>query len=175
MPTHLRPDSDVAAPITCLLSDVDGVMTDGRIIYDDMLRETKRFHVRDGQGIKVWLASQFEFGILTARTSPIVAHRASELGIRLVRQACVEKLATAIEVTDTLGIAPESVAYIGDDLPDLEVMRWAGLAVAPADASTDARDAADWVTRCRGGEGVIRELVERLLRAKGRWEGHVPG
>ncbi len=175
MPVLLRSDAEVAAPISCLLSDVDGVMTDGRIVYDDALRESKRFHVRDGLGIKLWCASGFEFGILTARSSPVVAHRASELGITHLRQGCGEKRAAAAEMIGDLGCGPEEVCYIGDDLPDIAVMKWVGLAAAPGDAAADVRNAAHWVLRHSGGQAVVRELVERLLRAKGRWEEHVPG
>lgn len=175
MPAPLRSDREVAAPIRCVLTDVDGVMTDGRIVYDNALVETKRFHVRDGLGIKLWLASGFEFAIVTARRSAIVDHRAVELEIPHVIQGCGDKLAAARELAGQLGCRPEEVCYLGDDLPDVAVMRWAGLAAAPADAASDARDAADWVMRLPGGAGVVRELTERLLRAKQRWEEHVPG
>ena len=86
MPALLKPDSEIAESITCILSDVDGVMTDGRIVYDNQGVETKRFHVRDGLGIKAWMKSGFGFGILTARTSNIVSQRAGELGIKHVQQ-----------------------------------------------------------------------------------------
>lgn len=173
MPALLRSDSDVAKAITCIVSDVDGVMTDGRIIYDNAGMETKRFHVHDGLGVKLWMKSGFGFGILTARTSKIVQHRAAELGIEQVRQGYEEKGNAAIEMMAALGCTPQQVCYIGDDLPDIAVMKMVGLAVAPADAASDARDAAHWILRNRGGEGVLRELIERLLRAKHRWEEHL--
>ncbi len=166
-------DTETAAPITCILSDVDGVMTDGRIIYDGNGVETKRFHVRDGLGIKLWMKSGFSFGILTARTSSIVPQRALELGIEHVMQGYEDKWPAAEKMISELGCEPDQVCYIGDDLPDLAVMGNVGLAVAPADAAADARTAAKWVLRSPGGDGAIRELTERLLRAKQRWEEHL--
>lgn len=175
MPALLRSDADIAAPITCILSDVDGVMTDGGIVYDDQGVETKRFHVRDGVGIKSWMKSGFHFGILTARASRIVDRRAGELGIEHLRQGYQEKLPAALEMIRECGCEPENVCYIGDDLPDLSVMRAVALAAAPVDAATDVRNAAHWVLRGRGGQAVVRELCERLLRAKNRWEEHLGG
>jgi 3-deoxy-D-manno-octulosonate 8-phosphate phosphatase (KDO 8-P phosphatase) len=173
MPALLLADADVAAKITCILSDVDGVMTDGRIVYDTAGVETKNFHVRDGLGIKLWMRSGFSFGIITARVSDVVTRRATELGIAHVRQSATDKRGVAEDICQKLGCQMNQVCYIGDDLPDIAVMRSVGLAVAPADGSTDAREAANWVLQSRGGGGAVRELVERLLRAKNRWEEHL--
>ena len=173
MPALLKPDSEIAASITCILSDVDGVMTDGRIIYDNLGIETKRFHVRDGLGIKAWMRSGFGFGILTARTSKIVTQRASELGVENVLQGYEDKWPAAEAMLSSMGYLPEQVCYIGDDLPDIDVMRRVALAVTPADAAFDAQEAAGWILRSQGGEGAVRELIERLLRSKHRWEEHV--
>ncbi len=173
MSTLFRPDADVASQINCIISDVDGVMTDGQIVFDSHGVETKRFHVRDGLGIKLWMQSGFAFAILTARTSPIVASRATELGIYLVRQGCTDKLAAANEIFELVGCTAQQVCYVGDDLPHIAVVRTVGLSVAPADAATDTRTAANWITRCEGGTGVLREVTERLLRAKNRWEEHL--
>ena len=166
-------DTQIANPIRCILSDVDGVMTDGRIIYDSQGNETKRFHARDGLGIKLWMKSGFKFGILTARNSPVVTRRGEELGVDSIQQGFGDKLPAAMETWQSWGISPEEVCYIGDDLPDLPVMRKIGLAVAPADAVLDIRSTAQWVLRSRGGEGAVRELIERLLRATNRWEEHI--
>ncbi len=172
--TNSPNDSDrrIAEPIQLILSDVDGVMTDGRIIFDNAGVETKVFHVRDGLGIKLWQRSGFHFGIVTSRTSQIVRLRAAELGIHHVRQGFDEKLPAALEIMGQLGVAAAQVCYIGDDLPDLPVMRAIGLAVAPVDACVDVKQAASWVTLAGGGAGCVRELIERLLRAKSRWEEH---
>ncbi|QDT10034.1 KdsC family phosphatase [Planctomycetes bacterium K23_9] len=174
MPSLLRSDSDIANSITCIISDVDGVLTDGRIIYDGKGVESKQFHVRDGLGIKLWMQSGYEFCILTSRQSTIVEKRSAELGIKHVAQGHAEKGATAQSMMDSLGCSAEQVCYIGDDLPDIPVMNNVGLAVAPADAANDARDAAHWILKSGGGEGAVRELVERLLRAKKQWEACVP-
>jgi 3-deoxy-D-manno-octulosonate 8-phosphate phosphatase (KDO 8-P phosphatase) len=173
MPALLLSDSEIAAPITCILSDVDGVMTDGRIIYDEAGVETKRFHVRDGLGIKLWIRSGFHFGILTSRTSKAVLQRAAELGIPHVTQGCADKRPAAETMLRELGCAPGQVCYIGDDLPDISVMNYVGLAVVPADAAADACEAAHWILRSKGGEGAVRELIERLLHGKQRWEEHL--
>lgn len=173
MPALLRSDVEIADPIRCILSDVDGVMTDGRIVYDNEGVETKRFHVHDGVGIKLWQKSGFQFGILTARTSKIVERRAYELGITHVRQGYEQKGESALEMISEMGCEPAEVCYIGDDLPDIPVMKSVALAAAPADACSDAAHAANWILSRRGGEGVLRELIERLLRAKRRWEEHL--
>ena len=170
MPVLLQSDQETAANIQCILSDVDGVMTDGRIIYDENGVETKRFHVHDGLGIKRWMKRGFGFGIITARTSNIVRQRAAELGIESVQQGYEDKGPAAQAMMESLGYSPQQVCYIGDDLPDIPVMQAVGLAVAPANGSTDACQAANWILRRDGGDGVLRELIERLLRAKNQWE-----
>ena len=169
MPVLSDSDHSVAQPIRCILSDVDGVMTDGRIIYDSAGAETKQFHVRDGLGIKLWMQAGFPFGIITARNSPMVERRAVELGISHVSQGSGDKLQRALEILPEWGCELSAVCYIGDDLPDVPVMQRVGLAVAPADASADARDVAQWVLSSSGGHGAVRETVERLLRAKNLW------
>jgi 3-deoxy-D-manno-octulosonate 8-phosphate phosphatase (KDO 8-P phosphatase) len=173
MPVALVTDAQAAAPIKCILSDVDGVLTDGRIIYDNTGTEIKRFHVRDGLGIKLWMRSGFQFGILTARNSNVVRIRADELGIKYVRQGFENKLPAALEMLEAMGCDLSSTCYIGDDLPDIAVMRRVALAVTPADGCTDAQHAAHWTLKHSGGDGAIRELTERLLRAKLRWEEHL--
>lgn len=162
-------DAKIAAPIRCILTDVDGVLTDGRIIYDSAGNETKRFHVRDGLGIKVWMQAGGHFGIITARTSPMVDRRATELGITHIGQGRRDKWPAAVDMMAAMGVTAGEVCYIGDDLPDLEVMQNVALSVAPADAARDVRDVATWVMDQRGGDGVLRELIERLMRATGRW------
>jgi YrbI family 3-deoxy-D-manno-octulosonate 8-phosphate phosphatase len=173
MPASLLPDTEIAAPITCILSDVDGVMTDGLIIYDNNGVETKRFHARDGLAIKLWMKSGFQFGILTSRESRIVAQRGAELGIEQIQQGCEQKLPCAESMIAQIGCAASRVCYVGDDVPDIAVMKHVALAVAPADAASDARAAAHWILQSAGGQGAIREVVERLLRAKQRWEEHL--
>lgn len=167
-------DPELSKPIRLILSDVDGVLTDGSILLDNQGVESKVFHVRDGLAIKLWQKAGFSFGILTARNSQIVKLRAAELGIEIVRQGFAEKLPVAREILKGAKFAPEEVCYIGDDLPDLTVMYEVGLPVAVADAAAEVRQAAKWVTTAPGGRGAVRELVERLLKAKGRWEECLP-
>ena len=158
-----------ASAIRLILSDVDGVLTDGGIYLDNQAIEHKRFHVRDGLGIKIWRRAGYNFGIITARTSHIVQSRASELGINIVRQGTESKLPAAKLIAEQLGMAAEAVCYIGDDLTDLPVIRWCGLGVAVADAAADVRRHAEFVTQTSGGNGAVRELVEEILTAQRRW------
>jgi 3-deoxy-D-manno-octulosonate 8-phosphate phosphatase (KDO 8-P phosphatase) len=156
--------------IELILADVDGVLTDGGIIYDNQGIEIKRFHSRDGFGIKLWRRAGFHFGILTARTSHIVKIRAAELGIDVLRQGFEDKWPAARDVFAEWKLTPKQVAYIGDDLPDLAVMRHIGLPIAVADACNEVRDSAAYVTAIRGGQGAVREAIELILKAKGLWE-----
>jgi 3-deoxy-D-manno-octulosonate 8-phosphate phosphatase (KDO 8-P phosphatase) len=156
--------------VELLLSDVDGVLTDGGVMFDNQGIELKQFHIRDGLGIRLWQKAGFPFGIFTARSSHIVKLRAAELNIGIVRQGFEDKLPVAKEVIASLRLKPEQVAYIGDDLTDLSVIRYVGLGVAVADAAKEVRAAAHYVTRLPGGRGAVRELIELLLNAKNRWE-----
>jgi YrbI family 3-deoxy-D-manno-octulosonate 8-phosphate phosphatase len=161
---------DLCRNIELILSDVDGVLTDGGIWYDNQGVELKGFHIRDGLGIKLWQRAGFRFGLLTARTSHIVKLRAQELGIEIVRQGFENKLPVARDILHELDLAPQQVCYIGDDLTDLPVIRHVGLGVAVADAAAELRSAAAYVTESPGGRGAVRELVELILKAKGRWD-----
>ena len=165
--------TDLAAKcrsIELLLSDVDGVMTDGCIIYDNQGIETKRFHVRDGVAVKLWQKSGNRFGIITQRSSHAVKIRASELDVSLVRQGAAEKMVVLHEIVEKLGLELSQVGYIGDDLPDLPVIRAVGLGVAVADAAAEVRQAADFITSLPGGQGAVRETVETILQSQQRWE-----
>jgi 3-deoxy-D-manno-octulosonate 8-phosphate phosphatase (KDO 8-P phosphatase) len=167
-------DEQIAHPIRLILSDVDGVLTDGLITIDNSGIESKSFSVRDGHGIKLWRKAGFEFGLLTARNSQVVKLRAQELGIQWVRQGFADKLPAAREMMQSIGVEPHEVCYIGDDLPDLPVMASVGLAVTVADGALEVKQLAHWVMDQPGGRGAVRELIERILRAKGRWEDLVP-
>jgi YrbI family 3-deoxy-D-manno-octulosonate 8-phosphate phosphatase len=161
---------DRCRKIELILTDVDGVLSDGGIIFDNQGIEIKRFHIRDGLGIKLWQRAGYTFGILTARSSHIVKVRAAELGISIVRQGFENKLPTAQAVIQESGLSPEQVCFIGDDLPDLSVIRHVGLGIAVADAASEVRDAAAHVVPVAGGHGAVREVIEMILKAKGRWE-----
>ncbi|MHB0957716.1 MAG: KdsC family phosphatase [Pirellulaceae bacterium] len=161
---------DRCRKIEMVLSDVDGVLTGGGIVFDNQGIETKTFHIRDGLGIRLWQRAGFRFGILTARTSHIVRMRALELGIEIVRQGFEDKLPAVQQIIEQHGLESDQVCYIGDDLTDLPVIRRVGLGVAVADAVAEVRARAHLVTELGGGRGAVRELIETLLKAKNRWD-----
>lgn len=155
--------------IKLLLLDVDGVMTDGRIIYDSSGGETKAFDVKDGHGIKLVQRAGIRVGIITGRESAVVARRAAELGIDLVYQGVRDKRVPFAEILDKFALSPDEVAYVGDDVVDLPVMREVGFAATVADAMDDVKPYAHLVTQRRGGRGAVREVCDYLLRESGRW------
>ncbi len=157
-------------PIELILSDVDGVLTSGELIFDNQGIETKQFHIRDGLGIKLWQRAGYKFGLVTGRSSHIVKVRAAELGIEIVRQTAEDKLPASQEIIDQLGLDPKQVCYIGDDLPDLPAVQAVGLGVAVADACPELRQSAHFVTTHAGGKGAVRETVEMILKAQKRWD-----
>ena len=156
--------------IKLLLLDVDGVLTDGRIIYDDRSSEAKAFDVKDGHGLKLLQRAGFRVGIITGRQSEVVARRAEELGISLVYQNAKDKRVPFGQILDDLGLSPEEVAYVGDDLIDLPILRQVGFAVAVADASPHIKPHVDLVTEKPGGRGAVREVCDHLLIETGRWD-----
>jgi 3-deoxy-D-manno-octulosonate 8-phosphate phosphatase (KDO 8-P phosphatase) len=158
------------ARIEMLVLDVDGVLTDGRIVYSDQGDEIKAFHVRDGSAMKIWQRLGKRIGIITGRDSRIVARRAKELGVTALIQGSDDKRAALTQMLNEQGIEPQAVCCVGDDLPDLPLLRAAGLAVAVADACTEAKQAAHHVAMTSGGRGAVREVIELILRAQGRWE-----
>lgn len=164
MPTAL------AARVELLLLDVDGVLTDGSILYADDGAELKRFHVRDGSGLKLWRLAGKRAAIVSGRKSVAVDRRAAELGLAPVLQGRDDKLAAFAEVLAATGLSAEQVCAVGDDLPDLPVLRRAGVAVAVADACPEVRAAADYVTMVPGGRGAVRDAIEWLLKLRGEWD-----
>ncbi len=158
-----------AVKIKLLLLDVDGVLTDGRIIIDDRGVETKQFHVRDGHGIALLKRAGIEVGFLTGRTSAVVRHRAKELGISLVYQGVENKLACYEEIKRQQGLNDERIAYVGDDMIDLPVLLRVGLAFSVADGWSGLSEAVDLVTESAGGQGAVREVAELLLKAQRKW------
>ncbi len=160
---------DNLAKIKLLLLDVDGVLTDGRIIYDSQGGETKAFDVKDGHGLKLVQRAGIQVGIITGRQSQVVARRAEELGIKIVYQGAKDKTVPFLEILETLSLLPEEIAYVGDDIVDLPVMRKVGFAATVADAVDDVKAYADMVAERRGGRGAVREICDFLLRESGRW------
>lgn len=165
--------------IDLLVLDVDGVMTDGQIILTPSGEEIKAFHVRDGAGIKYWKRAGKKIAMITGRASPAVAIRAGELGIDLFRVNVKDKLPAFREALARLGISPDRTAVVGDDLPDLPMMRHCGLPIAVADAVEEVRQAAAYVTSAPGGRGAVREVVELILKNSGAWSAimarYLPG
>ncbi len=157
-------------PIRLILSDVDGVLTDGGIVFDNQGIETKRFHVRDGLGIRLWQKAGYRFGLITHRSSNIVKMRVAELGIEIIRQGVDNKLTALQGILGELQLSASQVCYIGDDLPDLPAVRAVGFGVAVADGCAELRQAARYVTKLPGGCGAVREIIELILKAQSRWE-----
>ena len=157
------------AAIEMLILDVDGVLTDGRIIYSDAGEELKAFHVRDGSGLKLWLRLGKRAGIITGRTSPVVERRANELGLTAVVQGAEDKRIAYERMLREQDLDASRVGYVGDDLPDVPLLQRSGLAIAVADACAEAKRAAHHVTLAMGGRGAVREAIELILRAQGRW------
>lgn len=156
-----------AAQIKLIIFDVDGVLTDGSLFIGDDGEEYKAFHSRDGHGMKMLRASGVEIGIITGRTSNVVRHRMESLGIHHVYQGQLEKLPAFQQLTTRLGIDPQQVAYVGDDVVDLPILTRVGLAVAVADAHPLVKRHAHWITPCGGGRGAARDICELIMEAQG--------
>ena len=156
--------------IQLLLLDVDGVLTDGSIIYNDDGSETKIFNARDGFGLKLVIQAGIKVGIVTGRSSKALHHRCDDLGIRHLFDGLADKAMILEKISVQTGIGPDHAAFVGDDLPDLPIMKRAGLSIAVANAHEIVRKKADWTTQAPGGHGAVREVCEALLTAKGIWE-----
>lgn len=155
-----------ARKVKLLLLDVDGVLTDGGIYIDNRGVETKRFDVRDGQGITLLGRAGIQVGFITGRFSNIVRIRARELGVRILYQRVEKKLQAYQSVKQKSRLADASIAYVGDDIADIPILRQAGLAIAVRDAWAEVKRHADYVTQAPGGQGAVREVAELLLRAQ---------
>jgi 3-deoxy-D-manno-octulosonate 8-phosphate phosphatase (KDO 8-P phosphatase) len=159
-----------AAAIRLILFDVDGVLTDGKLLLHADGSESKQFDIRDGTAI-VWAQRLgFTIGFLSARSSPATARRAAQLGVTLLHQGVSSKLETYDQIVNDLRLQSDQVAYMGDDVLDLPVLARAGLSAAPADAAPDVRDRVHWVSCSAGGSGAARELIETVLKAQGKWD-----
>jgi 3-deoxy-D-manno-octulosonate 8-phosphate phosphatase (KDO 8-P phosphatase) len=158
-----------AKKIQLLVLDVDGVMTDGRIVMNDLGQEIKFFNVKDGHGIRLLLTAGIDVAIITGRESEAVRRRALDLGITSVYQGIKHKESVCKKIMEEKGLEKEQVCCMGDDLPDIPMLRCAGLPVAVADATYETRESALFVTRAPGGYGAVREMCEIILKAKGAW------
>lgn len=161
--------TDRAQKIRVLILDVDGVMTDGRLFYMPDGTEAKTFHVRDGLGIQLLVNSDVPVAIISGRNSEATVRRAEELGIEFTYLGIADKEVAFEDILEQLGLDESEAAYVGDDLPDLAVMKRVGLSMAVADAAPEIRKAAHVVLRTNGGQGAVREACERILKAKGAW------
>ncbi len=167
---HAMKNTVACEPIELIVSDVDGVFTSGAVIFNNQGIETKQFHVRDGLGVKLWQHAGYRFGILTGRTSQVVKLRAAELSIEIIKQGIDDKLPVIRQIASECNLSLSQIAYVGDDLPDLPVIKAVGLGVAVSDAVAEVVQAADYVTEKRGGAGAVREVVEMVLKSKHRWQ-----
>lgn len=156
-----------AAKIELLIFDVDGVLTDGHIYFGEHQEIFKTFHVHDGLGIKILQSCGIQTAIITGSQSAIVRLRAKYLGIPHVYQVTGHKVAAYEHLVEKLGLRHETIAYLGDDLPDLPLMQRVGLSIAVANAIPLVREHANWITQAAGGKGAAREVCELILRAKG--------
>lgn len=162
-----------ARAVRVLIFDVDGVLTDGSLFYGDDGQEYKSFNSKDGHGIKMLRDSGVEAAILTARTSKVVLHRARNLGIARVVQGAHDKLAAYEAMLKETGLRQEEVAYMGDDLVDLPVLRRCGLACTVPDAPDEVKARSHYATRAAAGRGAAREVCELIMRAQGSWEAQL--
>lgn len=155
--------------VKVLILDVDGVLTDGGIIIDEDGRETKRFDVRDGHGLKMLMRYDIEVVLLTGRNSRVVEHRASDLGIKEVYQGVWNKLEVFEEILMKRKINSANTAFMGDDVVDIPVLRKVGFSATVADAAEDVKKMVDYISEKPGGRGAVREICEIILKAKGMW------
>jgi 3-deoxy-D-manno-octulosonate 8-phosphate phosphatase (KDO 8-P phosphatase) len=162
-----RANLERAKGIKLLLLDVDGVLTDGSIIYTPDGKESKAFSTRDGLGLRLVQKAGLQVGLITARTSEVVQRRAENLGISLVYQGAGEKLVVFQRILAEQGLQPAQVAYVGDDWLDLPLLTRVGLAVAVADGAAEVREVAHYVTELPGGRGAVREVCDLLVEALG--------
>ena len=171
LPQPGRVDKLVNLPGVVLLAlDVDGVLTDGSINLDDHGVETKRFNVRDGQGIAAWLGLGLEVAVITRRAGKCIEHRCRELGITRLVQGSKDKSAALDELLASTGLSEREVAYIGDDWPDVPVLRRVGVPICPPKTDALVAAACAMMTRAQGGDGAVREAIETILASKGMLE-----
>lgn len=159
-----------AKKLKLLILDVDGVLTDGKLFFDNQGNEYKSFHARDGHGIKLLRQTGVEVAVISGRKSASVALRMKNLGIEHVYQGHEHKVAAFNEIIEKLAITPEQAAHVGDDVLDLPVMIRVGLAIAVNDANFAVKQRADWVTTLPGGQGAVREVCDLIMQAQGTFD-----
>ena len=173
MDSSQKPMSEIlekAKKLKLLILDVDGVLTDGRLYFDNEGTEYKCFHARDGHGLKLLQKTGVKVAIISGRKSNSVELRMKSLGIDYVYQGHEDKLGAFAELLESMGITPEQAAYVGDDLLDLPIMIRVGLAIAVNDANFAVKERADWCTSLSGGLGAVRETCDMILQAQGNFD-----
>lgn len=170
MPEVSRELADKIMAVKLVVFDVDGVLTDGRIIFSNSGEETKLFDVKDGHGIKILMRMGIDVAIITARESEVVRRRARDLGITHVFQGIKDKRVALEELVKASGVEPDAMAYMGDDIIDLPVMKRVAFSAAVADAVAEVRERVDFVAQRPGGRGAAREFAELILKAQGKWD-----
>jgi len=159
-----------ARDIKLLILDVDGVLTDGKIVYTDRGEEAKAFDVKDGHGLKLLMRAGIPVALITGRSSPAVEHRARDLGITRVYQKAINKIEAYEELRRAENLRDEEICVVGDDLPDLPILRICGFSVAVADSAEEVKREVDYVTNKEAGKGAVREVCDIILKARGLWE-----
>ncbi|UQB42923.1 HAD hydrolase family protein [Thiomicrospira microaerophila] len=162
-----------AQKIKLLLLDVDGVLTDNRLIYGDDGQEYKAFYTRDGHAMVLIQKSGIEIGIITGRTSELVKKRMQDLKVKHLYQGVPDKLPTFEQLIAQLGIGLDEVAYMGDDILDLPILRRVGLSGCPSDADPEVISRVDLVSKFKGGQGAVREFCELIMKTQGHWQAHM--
>lgn len=161
---------DKLKSIKLLLLDVDGVLTNGSIIYNDNSQETKVFNVKDGLGLRLLMKAGIKVGVVTGRSSSALYYRCKNLGIEYIFDSIQDKETVLKFITERTGVTAEGIAFVGDDLPDLPLMKKVGFSIAVADAHEIVLTTADMVTSAKGGAGAVREVCETILKAQGLWD-----
>ncbi len=170
-PTHTTNEViQKASKVKLIVLDNDGVFTDGRVYVTNIGTESKAYDIRDGFGVVMARRLGIQFAIITGLLTPIVEYRAKQLGIEELRHGFMNKLDQMKEIIAKFELDPQQVAYMGDDIFDLPVMRYVGLGAAPADAYPLVKEGADWVSDCPGGHGAVRELIDLIVKARGEWD-----
>jgi 3-deoxy-D-manno-octulosonate 8-phosphate phosphatase (KDO 8-P phosphatase) len=156
--------------IKMLVIDVDGVLTDGNIVLNHDGTESKHFNILDGHGIRLWRRAGLKVAFLSGRSSEPTNRRAEQLQIEHCLTDCHFKLPALQELIEKEGLSKENIVYIGDDLPDIPPIRFAGFGVAVSNAAQEVKDNADFIASRRGGDGAVREVIEYVLKECGKWE-----
>lgn len=167
---HEKELKKFAKNIELLILDVDGVLTDGSIILDDKGNELKSFHVRDGHGIKMLLRAGINVALITGRASKVVKRRAKELGLKDVFQKCYDKRIAYNALARKYSLSDDQIAYIGDDIVDIPILKRCGLSIAVADSDDEVKSVVKMITKNKGGRGAVREVCDFILKSKNLWK-----